>query len=131
LCQDAGLVRSDIYNAKFVPTKTDDSLIGAGDGGALVVVDGKEILAGPNTPEEFTSGHAKGIAFNPDFLERMGYNRLGDLSVLFPRHNRAAWEKIGLAGSNVKSASVESTGEAPAAPGALNGSGNQLSWSQS
>lgn len=130
LCQQAGLVRSDIYNAKYVPNKTDDSLIGAGKGGALVKVDGKEVLAGPNTPEEFISGHAKGIAFNPDFLQRMGYNRLGDISVLFPRQNREAWAKIGLAGGQSSEGALEDQGTTPTTPTSLSKSGQTLSWGQ-
>lgn len=76
LCEKAGLVSSDIYNANFVPTQTDDSLISSGGG----------------------------VAFNPEWLKRNGYNNLSDLSVLFPRTNRELWERIGTSnGSTEKS----------------------------
>ena len=51
-CAEAGLVKTDLFNAKFVPTKKDDSLVR----GSLVMVDGKAVLAGPNTPKEFVEG---------------------------------------------------------------------------
>src|SRR5699024_3776874 len=67
LCEKAGLVKSDIYNAKYVPTETDDSLISSGSW----------------------------LAFNPEWLKRNGYDNLSDLSILYPRTNRQLWEKIG------------------------------------
>src|SRR5699024_2785826 len=63
-----------IYNAKFVPTETDDSLISSGGG----------------------------IAFNPEWLKRNGYDNLSDLSILFPRTNRELWEKIGSSKENTE-----------------------------
>jgi len=74
LCEKAGLIKSDIYNAKFVPTETDDSLISSGGG----------------------------IAFNPEWLKRNGYDNLSDLSILFPRTNRELWEKIGSSKENTE-----------------------------
>lgn len=131
LCQQAGLVRSDIYNAKYVPSKVDDSLIGAGKGGSLVVVDGNQVLAGPNTPEEFTTGYAKGIAFNPAFLQRMGYNRFSDLSVLYPRHGRENWVKIGLSAGSSNANVISNQGTTPTTPSSVSHSGQTLSWGQS
>src|SRR5699024_11418801 len=55
LCKKLGLVKSDIYNSKYTPSKTDDSLV---DGDApITVVDGKEVVASSKTPrsEEHTS----------------------------------------------------------------------------
>jgi penicillin-binding protein len=49
-CQEAGLVRTDLFNAKFVPTKTDDSL----EGGRFVTINGTNYLALSSTPSEFT-----------------------------------------------------------------------------
>ncbi len=65
LCEQAGMIRTDLFNAKFVPTKVDDSLLSA-------------------------SG---GLVFNPEFLKRNGYDQLSDLSMLLPRSNRKGWEK--------------------------------------
>lgn len=128
LCEKAGLIRSDLFNAKFVPKKIDDSLI-AGKNGATVVVNGQEVVAGPNTPKEFTGGQGVGLEFNPEFMERMGYDQLANISLLYPRQNRALWEKIGYSGS--KSDTVQDDGTAPSAPSAIIASGNKLSWSKS
>src|SRR5690625_4386814 len=101
ICKEAGLISSDLFNAKFVPTEEDDSLIG-GDM-PLVMVDGETMVAGPETPEEFTvEGEEGGIAFNPDFIKRMKYDELDDLSQLFPRKNRELWEKISFDGASLK-----------------------------
>ncbi|PAV30134.1 penicillin-binding protein [Virgibacillus profundi] len=124
LCAQAGLVQTDLFNAKFVPTKTDDSLIR----GSFVLVDGKAVVAGPNTPGEFVEGD--GLAFNPEFLERMGYDRLNNISELFPLTNREKWEKIGVPGADVGNA-VSDDGKAPSVPGSLNKSGSNLTWNKS
>ncbi len=68
LCKEAGLVETDLFNEKFVPTKTDNSLKKNKDGK---------------------------IIFNPEFLKKNGYDKLDDISVLFPQKNRKKWEKIG------------------------------------
>lgn len=69
-CSKAGLVRSDLYNAKFVPTKVDDSLL-SGWGGKSASASGGESRIG-------------GFRYNPEFLKRKGYDQLDDLSILFP-----------------------------------------------
>ncbi|HLS08213.1 transglycosylase domain-containing protein [Lentibacillus sp.] len=125
LCEEAGLVRTDLFNAKYVPTEEDDSLIR----GSYVMVNGSAVIAGEKTPDEFVEGD--GLTFNPEFLKRKGYDKLGDLSILFPRTNREAWEKIGLPQSEVSSNVIEDDGENPAAPGSISASGNELSWNSS
>ncbi|GIP65789.1 hypothetical protein J32TS6_43440 [Virgibacillus pantothenticus] len=125
LCQKAGLVRSDLYNSKYVPSKVDDSLV---SGGSMVVVNGRTVPAGPKTPSEFTTGN--GLAFNAEFLRRKGYDKLSDLSILFPRTDREKWERISGVASSSGSA-VENDGKAPNAPGSLAKSGGNLTWSRS
>lgn len=125
LCKKAGLIKTDLFNAKYVPTKKDDSLIE----GSYVMVNGQAVVAGPNTPAEFTEGD--GLAFNPEFLERKGYDKLGDLSRLIPRTNRDKWSKIGLPSSNVSANAIEDDGKAPASPTSVSVSGGTLSWSSS
>ena len=129
LCSQAGLVRSDIYNSKYVPNKTDDSLVGGNM--ALVEIDGEQVVAGPNTPSEFTTGKSGGFSFNPEFLKRMGYDRLGDLSVLIPRRNPEPWKKIGFKGGSASSGGAieNDNGASPPAPGSLQASGNTITWS--
>ncbi|WP_121639457.1 transglycosylase domain-containing protein [Virgibacillus sp. Bac330] len=125
LCEQAGLVKSDIYNSKYVPTKVDDSLV---SGGSMVVVNGKTIAAGPNTPSEFTIGD--GLAFNSAFLKRKGYDKLSDLSILFPRTEREKWEKISGVGSSSGGA-IKNDGKAPNTPSSLRKSGGKLTWGKS
>lgn len=129
LCSKAGLVRSDIYNSKYVPNKTDDSLVGGNM--ALVEIDGEQVVAGPNTPSEFTTGQSGGFSFNPEFLKRMGYDRLGDLSVLIPRKNPEPWKKIGFKGASVSGigGEMKDNGKAPPAPGSLQASKSTITWS--
>src|SRR5699024_4008316 len=55
LCNDIGLVYSDIYDAKHVPSETDDSLVGSDEKTQLVRVDGKEVIAGDKTPMNLLS----------------------------------------------------------------------------
>ncbi|MFD1362278.1 transglycosylase domain-containing protein [Lentibacillus salinarum] len=125
LCEEAGLVQTDLFNAKHVPTEEDDSLIR----GSFMMVDGKAVKAGDNTPEEFVEGD--GLTFNPEFLKRNGYDKLGDLSILFPQTNRDKWEKIGLPQSDISGAAIEDDGEDPAAPDSVSLSGSSLSWNHS
>ena len=128
LCSQAGLVRSDIYDAKYVPNKTDDSLVGGNM--PLVTVDGDQIIAGPKTPSEFTTSKGGGFTFNADFLNRNGYNKLGDLSLLIPRRNPEAWKKIsvGSASSSSSSGAIEKdNGKNPPAP-KVKASDSSLSW---
>lgn len=124
LCQKAGLVKTDLFNAKYVPTKKDDSLIS----GTYIMVDGKAVIAGPNTPKEFTDGD--GITFNPEFLKRMGYDKYNDISVLFPRTNRELWEKISVPSSKLGEA-LQDDGKNPSTPTAVSASGSTLSWKKS
>ncbi|GAB3792032.1 transglycosylase domain-containing protein [Virgibacillus kimchii] len=122
LCEEAGLVKTDIFNEKYVPTEEDDSLIS----GNTVMVDGNAVVAGPDTPSEFVEGD--GLAFNPDFLERMGWDELSDLTQLYPRTETEKWEKISVSPSNTgASSSIEDTGSAPSAP-SVSSSGSNLSW---
>ena len=133
LCQAAGLVKTDLYDARYTPSQIDDSLVGSTGSSKLVKMQGKEVVASSKTPSEFTyNGKSTGYAFNPEFLQRMGYNRLGDLSLLFPRNHSEAWDKISVSGSgNSSRTSVNNDGKAPAAPSDLRNSSTSLSWSAS
>ncbi|WP_036688720.1 transglycosylase domain-containing protein [Paucisalibacillus globulus] len=125
LCQKAGLVSSDIYNVNFVPTQVDDSLVS----GSYVLVDGKSVLAGPKTPKEFIQDD--GLSFNPEWIIRNGYDKLADLTELFPSFRREAWEKISLPNIEGHKSVVNDDGKAPGAPSSLKNNGNSLSWKAS
>ncbi|WP_088103840.1 transglycosylase domain-containing protein [Halalkalibacter urbisdiaboli] len=64
VCQEAGLVKTDLFNAKFVPSKTDESLEHA----RYVTINQKKFLALESTPEEFTE---KGVKIS---AENLGIN---------------------------------------------------------
>ncbi|MFD1851846.1 transglycosylase domain-containing protein [Oceanobacillus bengalensis] len=124
LCAQAGLVKTDLFNAKFVPTQTDNSLVR----GARVMVNGKAVLAGSNTPDGFVEGN--GLMFNPEWFQSMGYNKLSDPTQLYPSKEREKWEKIALPGSNSHS-SISDDGKAPGQPTSINTSEGNLVWSKS
>lgn len=66
LCEAVGLVKTDIFNEKYLPQQTDDSLI-------------------------YRNGS---IQFNPEFLRRNGYDQLNNLEALIPRTDLSSWGRI-------------------------------------
>ncbi|MFD1706823.1 transglycosylase domain-containing protein [Siminovitchia sediminis] len=116
-CSSLGLVESDIFNAKFVPTKVDDSL----GNGRYVTINGKNYMALPETPEEFTK---PGGTLSPEFVKRISLGMSIDPSLLIPP-NDSRWKNLLAAGAVLKD-----DGKAPAAVKAAI-SGNTISWSPS
>lgn len=62
LCREAGLVTSDLFNVKYVPTKTGDAL----KKGRYVIVNGKSYRALPQTPDPFVK---EGILLKEEFFK--------------------------------------------------------------
>lgn len=120
LCSNAGLVQSDIYNAKFVPTKKDNSLIRE----AYVTVNGKPMIAGEKTPAEFTEGD--GWSLNPAWLKETGFDKFPKLEQLIPS-NSGGWGKITVPDAKT----LKDDGKAPGAPTSLKNSKQKLSWKAS
>ncbi|KGP73657.1 transglycosylase domain-containing protein [Pontibacillus yanchengensis] len=118
LCSEFGLVKSDIYASGQVPSKRDDSLIQT----RSVTVNGNTYVADEATPNEFTNS---GIYFNPDWIERNGYDKLDDFSQLIPNNQR--WANVSVPASN----KLPNDGQAPAAPASVNASGGAVTWSPS
>ncbi len=118
LCQELGLVKSDIYYAKHAPTKKDESLIQS----EYVTIGDTTYVAGGSTPSEFTN---EGIFFNPEWIKENGYDELDDLSKLVPNNER--WGNIAVPSTE----EVPNDGAAPAAPSQLSASGGTLTWSSS
>lgn len=118
-CQSAGLVRSDLFNAKvFLPSKPDDSL---GGSSSVVTIQGKTYNALPNTPAEFVKAGGSGL--NQAFIKRMLGPLGGNPSSLLPKNSS-------LSQSSVAAADFPADSSAPAAVNAtLNG--NTLSWTSS
>ncbi|MFC4388200.1 transglycosylase domain-containing protein [Gracilibacillus marinus] len=121
-CSDLGLVRSDIYNANFVPTKEDNSLIKK----SYVMIGDNAVQAGDKTPSEFTEGD--GYIFNPDWLKEMGYDKLSNIKQLIPFHGSGAWSKIQFPDMTT---SFKNVGGSPEPPKSLKATDQKLSWSKS
>ena len=115
-CSKAGLIQSDIFNAKFVPSKVDDSL----GSGRYVMANGKSYLALPSTPEEFSE---TGALIDPDFLKRITLGLVSDFSQIIPDNPR--WKGILIADAKLKD-----DGKAPAGVKASI-SNDAISWTES
>ncbi|MBS4176007.1 transglycosylase domain-containing protein [Lederbergia citrea] len=115
-CSKAGLVQTDIFNAKFVPTKVDDSL----GSGRYVIANGRKYMALASTPAEFSH---QGALLDPDFVKRITNGMVTDVSQLIPDNPR--WKNI-----LVADAKLHDDGKAPAAVKASI-SGSTISWSPS
>ncbi|MBO8177791.1 MAG: penicillin-binding protein [Bacillus sp. (in: Bacteria)] len=115
-CSKAGLVETDIFNAKFVPNKVDNSLIN----GFYVTIDGKKYVALESTPPEFTE---PGLMLNPEFIAEITGGRLDDLEQLIPDNPK--WEKI-----LIPEAIFKDDGKNPA-PVQAKVSGKIISWTKS
>ncbi len=116
-CSEAGLVKSDLFNAKYVPTKTDDSLLKS----RYVLVNGKKYLALPNTPEEFSQ---PGVILNPDFVKNIFGAVPGDPKKLIPEDDKRF--------KNVLIAENKITDDG-SAPGTVKATanGNKVTWTAS
>ncbi|WP_077621237.1 transglycosylase domain-containing protein [Sediminibacillus massiliensis] len=125
LCQEVGLVSSDIYNSKFVPDEKDNSLIS----GNFVKIDGKAVAAGDDTPSEYTSGN--GVTFNPEWLAANMYDKLDDLSQLIPRNASGGWNNIAIPSGRQLSNDISDDGQNPSPPTSLSNDGKSLSWKKS
>lgn len=116
-CQNAGLVRSDLFNAEaMTPTEADDSLTS----GSFTTVNGKRYAALSNTPREFVSGG--GIAVSEKYIDRMMAPFGGDAGKLFPGNSRFS--------SVVSGATFDADSSAPSGVrAAING--NTITWTNS
>lgn len=115
-CTKAGLIESDYFNAKYVPTKVDDSLIE----GKYVTIGGRKYLALKSTPHEFTQS---GLILNPDFIARIAGKDFTNYSQLIPE--KARWGKV-----LVSTAKMADNGRAPGSV-PLSVSGSTIRWSAS
>ncbi|NGP44195.1 penicillin-binding protein [Bacillaceae bacterium SIJ1] len=114
LCQQAGMVTTDLINQKYSPTERDNSFVS----GQYVFVDGTPYAAMDSTPSDFVQ---YGAMLNPDFVKSSGYDQIEN-----PRQLLAG--SINLV-TPLPSTSIEN-GRAPT-PVTLSGSGDTISWSGS
>ncbi|MDE5415889.1 transglycosylase domain-containing protein [Alkalihalobacterium chitinilyticum] len=103
LCKEAGLVKTDLFNAKFAPTKVDDSLQKVN----YVLIDDQPYVALENTPKEFTFN---GVMIKEEYLEtyRLSESLQNQLSNVIPdrkaKHNGkqpSAVKNVSLSGSTL------------------------------
>ncbi len=73
-CAKAGLIVTDLFNAKYVPNEKDNSLIE----GRYVYIDGKKYAALKSTPTEFTK---TGYVINPEFANQIDEEGLKSLNL--------------------------------------------------
>lgn len=111
-CSKAGLVDTDLFNAKFVPTQTDKSL----GTGRLVRIGDMKYLALESTPEEFSE---PGMVLDPDYIEQL-FGIKANPSDLIPKKDR--WSNVLVAANK-----MADNGKAPGAPG-IKASGGSISW---
>ncbi len=112
-CAKAGLVKTDLFNEKFVPRKGDDSLIS----GKYVTIGGTKYMALDSTPAEFAE---TGLIVDPNYMQKLFGVRI-DLSVLSAKNSQ-------LASALVPTAKLSENGKAPS-PVSVSQSGNTLVWS--
>ncbi len=85
LCREAGLVQSDIFNAKFVPTKVDDNLVK----GKYIEVNGKAYRVPASAPQEFVQ---EGVMIKKEFLAEHGLKDSRAIEQLLPNNSR--WKNL-------------------------------------
>ena len=111
-CSNAGLVRTDLFNAKFVPTKADNSLIS----GRFVTIGNKRYMALDSTPAEFSE---TGLILNPDAIQNL-FSVSANVSQLIPGNSS-------LGNALVPNAKMADNGKTPASL-AITASGSTISW---
>ncbi|MFT4414969.1 transglycosylase domain-containing protein [Fredinandcohnia humi] len=85
LCSEAGLVETDIFNAKHVPKEKDDNLVK----GKYIAVDGKAYRVPASAPQEFVQ---EGIMIKKEFLEKHDLKDTKAIEQLLPNNNR--WKNL-------------------------------------
>lgn len=129
ICQDAGLVRSDIYDARFTPTKEDNSLTGGKM--SLVKIDGEDVVADSKTPKEFLQDQKGGITFNSKWIKENKYDTLSSLKELIPRLHESEWSKVIPTANAGDSDNVPDKGDVkkPKAPPITSANEKEMNWS--
>jgi len=117
-CSQAGLVKSDLFNAAvLLPTAKDDSLISS----SYVQINGNRYRALDSTPGEFVVSGGFGV--NQEFINRMLGKFGGNASKLFPA-------KSAFGGNVVSEEVFNADGSPPAAVTATMSNGT-ITWSKS
>ncbi|TYS58925.1 penicillin-binding protein [Sutcliffiella horikoshii] len=118
LCQKAGLVGEDLFNAKYAPTKTDDSLTT----GKYVRIGDIAYAPLSSTPSEFVK---EGPMIKPDFLKKLQVGSLEELSKYMTDKN--IFDGLTVLSNDP----LPANGSAPNQVGGVNVSGSTLTWASS
>jgi penicillin-binding protein 1B len=116
LCEEAGLIETDLFNAKYVPQEEDDSL----EKGKYIVIGDKYYRALESSPKEFTR---EGLMLKQTFLEQNRLLTLADVSML--RTDHPAWDSI-IIPEAINA--IEEDGQIPSKVTPLAINGNKLTW---
>ncbi|MFS0598312.1 transglycosylase domain-containing protein [Peribacillus frigoritolerans] len=112
-CQKAGLVKSDLFIAKYAPSRADNSFID----GQYVSVGSKRYAALPQTPGEFKSG---GFMLNPESFGDIGLKYVDDPGSVIPGSEKS----VGVVGTKAK---LNDNGKAPD-PLSITISNGKITW---
>jgi penicillin-binding protein len=110
LCRSAGLVTSDLFNAKFTPNSVDDTLMP----GRYVTVGDEKYKALESTPEEFTK---VGVLIKEDYLKELGFDKLTDATTKSKLFENVVPEKT-----------LKDNGKAPGAVTGSAAKSGKLTW---
>ncbi|MFB6467646.1 transglycosylase domain-containing protein [Cytobacillus sp. Hz8] len=114
-CAKAGLVTTDLFNAKFPPSQGEDGGFGEGK---YVIIGGKKYLALDSTPSEFVE---TGIMLNPDYIKKLLGSNI-NINQYLPKDGN--WSNMLIAGDK-----LNENGKTPSAVNVAV-SGNTISWSK-
>ncbi|TDL76504.1 transglycosylase domain-containing protein [Peribacillus frigoritolerans] len=118
MCQQAGLVATDLFNAKFVPTKNDDSLTS----GKYVFVKDRAYKVPPSAPSEFVQ---QGVMLKKEILQKHNLSSFSDLKELLP--NKTNWGNIVVTDGN----EIRDNGSAPSQVSGVRIGSGRLNWNSS
>ncbi|GEL77176.1 transglycosylase domain-containing protein [Tenuibacillus multivorans] len=114
MCEDLGLVKTDLFNVDYVPTERDNSVIE----GQYVQIGENYYQAAEQTPVEFVE---EGHFLRPGFIEEKGWDNITDLSKLLP--DNEAWANL-----IVPEEEPPEDDGAPPAPTGLTIENNSITW---
>lgn len=118
VCQELGLIQSDLYYAPLAPSEEDDSLIKE----QYVVLNSKVYPALDVTPTEFT---LEGYIFSSEYMKEKGYDEIEDKSQLIPNNDKWSMVKV------PEIEPLENDGGTPSPPTSLKVIDGVLTWTAS
>lgn len=118
LCRSAGLVTTDLFNIKHVPTKVDDSLTE----GKYIVVKDQAYKVPPSAPAEFVK---QGVMLKKEVLTLHGIKNVQDLKELLP--NTIKWGNLVITEDKV----ITDNGSNPKQVSGVSVNGTTINWKAS